>query len=239
MMDIKVTDLQFPGFSLGTMHRKQNVRGKKSPIIIALMNYIFEWNNLKFFPFLWQAIKICKMYNLSSLFHYFCQNSTFFSGSDSWYLESEYNFKFVFYIKLPDDPAVWTHRGGQRQKGMTSRIVISRLLLVSCVIEGKNRKIAQVDAWLKSWCRGHGFRLFVQLGSLVEQCTSCTRLVASELEGDQYSGRQACQCYFGVFKLNWQVDGIECSSEAGGSLDVGTASPADRIGKNITVSEER
>lgn len=46
--------------------------------------------------------------------------------------------------------------------------------------------------------------------------------VASELEGDEYSSGQDCQCSMEGFESVLQKDEIQCHHEASGRLEVGT-----------------
>ncbi|XP_059821606.1 uncharacterized protein LOC132391883 [Hypanus sabinus] len=47
---------------------------------------------------------------------------------------------------------------GRKLRSRTSRVVISGLLPVPRASEGKNSRIRQMNAWLRDWCRGQGFR---------------------------------------------------------------------------------
>ena len=47
---------------------------------------------------------------------------------------------------------------GEKLKSRTSRVTISGLLPVPRASEARNRKITQINAWLRGWCRREGFR---------------------------------------------------------------------------------
>lgn len=58
---------------------------------------------------------------------------------------------------------------GKRLKSRTSKVVICRSLPVPCASQGRNRKIGQINVWLRSWCKSQGFLFVGPLGVLLGQ----------------------------------------------------------------------
>lgn len=75
-------------------------------------------------------------------------------------------------------------------------MIISGLIPVPYIKEGRNRKIGKLNVWLRIWCRGSGsdfWTIRTYFGRGVQEGQS-----EPELEGNKYPGGLVCKWLVGL-----------------------------------------